>query len=177
MQWIINYSQIKWQLGLVLQVVVQDLRYENLFLEISNAFLRKDCTISMRILESLVVVLCISKSLYLSLLVFFVKFLRILMHLFLAFLKIFVDLEKYLWIICWLSKFLNWQFESLLLYSLRSLKGFVKFSSLLLQLSVISKASFCKKLLLISNPFLKIFWLLKIWICLLFWLILWLLII
>ena len=162
MQWIINYSQIKWQLGLSLQVVVQDLRYENLFLEISNAFLRKDCTISMMIPESSIVVLCVSKSLYLSLPVFFVKFLRIWMHIFLEFLKIFVDLKWYLWIICWLSKFLNWQVESSLLYSLRSLLGFVKYSSLLLQLSVISKASFCKKLLLISNPFLKIFWFLKI---------------
>ena len=108
------------------------------------------------------VVLRVSKSLYLKFSVFFVKFLRIWMHIFLEFRKIFVDLKWYLWIICWLSKFLNWQVESSLLYSLRSLLGFVKYSSLLLQLSVISKASFCKKLLLISNPFLKIFWFLKI---------------
>ena len=49
MQLIWNYSQRKWQLGFSLQVVEQDLRYKNLFVETSNAFLRKACTISMMI--------------------------------------------------------------------------------------------------------------------------------
>ena len=140
-------------------------------METSNAFLRKACTISMRIPGKFRIVFC-------KFLIFVSELASLLCQVSensnssfswsnviaacTMFRKIFVDLKWYLWIICWLSKFLNWQFESLLLYSLRSLKGYVKFSSLLLQLSVISKESFCKKLLLISNPFLKIFWFLKI---------------
>ena len=59
MQSILNYSQIKWQLGLSLQVVAQDLRFENLFVETSNAFLRKACTISMRILGKFRLLFCV----------------------------------------------------------------------------------------------------------------------